>query len=82
MKYIMASIQEFLEARGLSIDSIQLKLSENGKLEYCTGTFKRAISKVSRESIVQDFKKELSSVDIRFSDTELELTSSNKFIIL
>jgi hypothetical protein len=81
MKTTIKIIQEFLEEYGLTINSIDIRLNENGQVVYCTGTFKKSFKRVPLDKIGRDYNDTLPLVDKRFLSTELEITADNKFII-
>lgn len=81
MKSTITILTEFLEDHGMSIVTINLKLSDNGQVEYCTGTFRKSKIGISIWKIADEYRNRL-SLSKMFWNTEIEVTLDNKFIII
>jgi hypothetical protein len=78
---VLITIQEFLYQHGMEILSINLRVSNRGQIEYCTGTFRKVAQHTyTMEVADRNFKLLLARMDYRFLETELEVVD-DKFII-
>lgn len=81
MQNVMSVIVSFFEQKNQKIINLNFKLTSKGQVEYFTGEIHPGIgNKEESEALEKTYRKNVSSTDYRYLNTELSVTGT-KFSI-